>query len=686
MPDPGRPFILVTDASEDGGGGVLLQEGEGDGGEKRCRFLGHWGWKWSGARRRYAAFERELLAGILLLASQAELLKAAPAVVWMTDAAAIPAFLKAEPPTTNARRTRWWFFTRQFPLACHHVAGDKNELADQLSRGVATFEQVGLDLDAKAREAFQRMDAALDLSLVPVLPSSLTGTFAEAVAACEEGRGLEDGGWRHVGGAQWSREGDRLYKEVCLVVPPQRRHDLLSYLHAKLGHPGPLRVMAYVKLRYFFAGGVATVTEDLKAIGDSCEVCCRTKANRPRDRGRAGVLPLPEVCGSEVAFDLVGLGDGMKALFMMETLTAYTQAVVLPDGTTEAQVCRALWGHWLVPYGAPARFTADNDPRWTGREGPFRDLLELFGVEMHYTTPYASQTNGRCERGVAELRKALRKTEDRLPGMSWGDRLVVAVALLNATPREPSGWTPSELFHHGRPQWPENLSPLASLRSSLGVEVEAATGEVRAHMAEHRERRRLQGERRHPPTQVRVGCWVYVHRDRFPSKMHEPRLWHGPFLVDALHRREAQIVIGAHRLRVHLSQVKIAPAREEGAMEVAGGDGAEMTTEEMAAEGYYRTEQVLAHRRWGPRGFQVKVLWEDGTSTWTSLTNLLLPQAGGGLRASDDLAAYLREAGDGALTAAVEAKTGVPFSAMYPALPGNPPPSALVSHRPLQRS
>ena len=55
----------LSDASDLGGGGSILQMQD-----EQMRFLGHWAWKWSGARSSYAAFEKELLAGVLLLAAQ----------------------------------------------------------------------------------------------------------------------------------------------------------------------------------------------------------------------------------------------------------------------------------------------------------------------------------------------------------------------------------------------------------------------------------------------------------------------------------------------------------------------------------------------------------------------------------------------------------------------------------------
>ena len=51
------------------------------------------------------AFEKELLCGVLLLASQRQLIKMASVVLWLTDAAAVPDFLKTE-PHPQPRRAR----------------------------------------------------------------------------------------------------------------------------------------------------------------------------------------------------------------------------------------------------------------------------------------------------------------------------------------------------------------------------------------------------------------------------------------------------------------------------------------------------------------------------------------------------------------------------------------------------
>ena len=97
MPKAQGKIILVTDASNVGGGGTLIQwealEKEefnsaisewGTDGLNRGRTLrhsypgnewvlvplGHWNWRWNQTRGNYSTYEQELLAGMLVLSSQ----------------------------------------------------------------------------------------------------------------------------------------------------------------------------------------------------------------------------------------------------------------------------------------------------------------------------------------------------------------------------------------------------------------------------------------------------------------------------------------------------------------------------------------------------------------------------------------------------------------------------------------
>ena len=146
-------IVLVTDSSDLGGGSALfqwqtLQQAQipekfrtsgvkVDGtlknnypSEMRLVPLGHYNWKWSEARKKYTTWEKEILSGVLTIASQTRILQNLP-IVWMTDNEAATSFLKGEPPL-NKRLRRMYVFLHQFKLNIIHVAGCKNELCDFL--------------------------------------------------------------------------------------------------------------------------------------------------------------------------------------------------------------------------------------------------------------------------------------------------------------------------------------------------------------------------------------------------------------------------------------------------------------------------------------------------------------------------------------------------------------------------
>ena len=81
--------------------------------------LGHWNWKWNQARGNYSTYEQELLAGMLVLCSQARLLGSNP-VVWLCDQEPVRSFQKGPPPE-KAKLRRWWTYLSQLRLTVHHI-------------------------------------------------------------------------------------------------------------------------------------------------------------------------------------------------------------------------------------------------------------------------------------------------------------------------------------------------------------------------------------------------------------------------------------------------------------------------------------------------------------------------------------------------------------------------------------
>ena len=68
------------------------------------------------------------------------------------------------PPPEKVKLKRWWTYLSQLRLKVHYIPGIKNELSDYISRN--NFDAlIGESCKALAKEAFQRMDVQLDLSM-----------------------------------------------------------------------------------------------------------------------------------------------------------------------------------------------------------------------------------------------------------------------------------------------------------------------------------------------------------------------------------------------------------------------------------------------------------------------------------------------------------------------------------------
>ena len=119
---PKGEIVLITDASDVGGGGTIYQWQELNPAElTHCHYptnglnrdgslkhdyptsewrlvpLGHWNWIWNQARFNYSTYDQELLAGMLVLSSQSRLLGSIP-IVWLCDEEPVKSFQKGPPP------------------------------------------------------------------------------------------------------------------------------------------------------------------------------------------------------------------------------------------------------------------------------------------------------------------------------------------------------------------------------------------------------------------------------------------------------------------------------------------------------------------------------------------------------------------------------------------------------------
>ena len=184
-----------------------------------------------------STYERELLSGILLISGQSRLF-GSNSVVWLCDQESTETFLKGAPPE-NRKLRRWWTFLAQLKLNLYRVPGLKNELCDLLSR--ENFdEKISASSESLSREAFQKMDVHLDLTMskAELLSSLRKYNYVEEYGDIL--KALGDGSYALVDKELWSLSSTGiLRKEVQTCIPKKALGAALQWTHDVVGHPGP---------------------------------------------------------------------------------------------------------------------------------------------------------------------------------------------------------------------------------------------------------------------------------------------------------------------------------------------------------------------------------------------------------------------------------------------------------------
>ena len=675
-------IILVTDASNVGGGGTLfewqaLEKEEFDSAisqwgtdglnrddtpkhsypDDKCVLvpLGHCNWKGNQARGNYSTYEQELLAGMLVLSSQARLLGSNP-VVWLCDQEPVRTFQK-RPPPEEAKLRCWWTYLSQLRLSVHHIQGVKNECADYISRN-SFDDMIGDGSEELAKEAFSRMDVHLDLNM----------TMSRPLDGLQQVEYLKEFGdiWKRlakrlepalVDQEQWKRDNTYLWHEDRIVVPSDRIPALVKWIHESSGHVG-----ANCTLKLFKQWFHSTWTDDqlrktLQPIVDNCP-CRSCKPGDIRARGVYSTLPIPLCANSVLQVDYTEMhksGGYDFALVVTCALTRFTRVFPCTKHITGEEAIKILLEEWFCVFGAPEDINPDEDVRVRSDTGWYKRVLRSLNVQVSTGIPYTHTSNPLCERQIRVLKENVRiwckaeSTKDQV-------RLLPVISLMMFSQESSAtGYSPHELFM-GRPASFLDAPYPEDSYSTLGKwlkEQQEKVDKAKAMLQRVRERQWNKNNKHRVPASDQEGDWVLVHHSRLPawlrSTSDDP--YFGPYKILSVdgHRITVRcsprlggtLVCAGQKLKRYydpedlcgeeweLNDEEITALDLQGAaspIEVEGGLR-NMNAEEMAKEGFYLVKSVIGHRY--RQGWRLLTLWEGFAveeATWEPFSAFVLPE------------------------------------------------------------
>ena len=299
-----------------------------------------------------------------------------------------------------------------------------------------------------------------------------------------------------------------------LVVPTCLRRDILTSLHDRMGHQGFDRTFKLIQFRAYWPH----MTSDIRDYLQQCPRCLVAKPqtiNTPSNHLMA-TRPMEILAVDFTKLEMASNGIE-DVLVLTDVFSKFTQAI--PTRNQKAStVADILVNHWFSRYGIPERLHSDNGRCFEAEV--IYELLKRYRVEKSRTSPYHPEGNGQCERfnrTMHQLLRSLAKDEQ----LRWPDHLPDLMMAYNSTPHATTGFTPYRLMF-GR----ENrLEADAFLHTPVGDSLQKHSQTRDVNRAQERSRsaaarRRQHSDRRARPAAIKPGDHVLIkHHGTGRNKM-----------------------------------------------------------------------------------------------------------------------------------------------------------------------
>ena len=567
-PIPEGDFILDTDASGEGIGGVLSQIQDGE-----ERVLAYASRKLSKAERNYCVTRRELLAVVVYLKNFRQYLYGRK-VTLRTDHAALRWLLNFKNP--EGQLARWIQAISEYDVEIQHRPGKKHGNADGLSR--QPCKQCGRSqADAESSEVTESSGSQVEpvkpMARGVVAQPTLTSEVLREAQLADKSmswliRAKESGEsrppWREVSHAQaasktlWSlwdqlvvRDG-LLYRRWesdngktirwRLVMPEDHRKEVMSELHGGQlsGHLGVRKTEAKVRLRYYWPG----IAADIRSFVRCCDVCARRKS--PAKKGRA---PLQQyrvgVPMERVALDLLGplpkSDSGNRWILVVgDYCTKWMEAYPLPDATATT-VALKLVNEFICRFGVPQELHSDRGTNFESEV--FGEVCRLLGISKTRTTAYNPKSDGLVERFNKTLVNIVSVMIDpQRRQRDWDEFLPYATSAYRCTPQDSTGESPNMMMLGREVSLPIDLvTECEGVESDSGQDfvenlrtnMQSAHQRAQECLGKNAQRQKRNYDRRAAHRGFKEGQFVWLFN---PAKKKgvSPKLmlrWEGPWLI-----------------------------------------------------------------------------------------------------------------------------------------------------------
>jgi transposase InsO family protein len=551
VPDPNRPYTVMSDASDLGCGAVLLQDG---------RVVAFTSRKFTGAELNYATGEKELLGLIHALKEWRCYVEGSP-VRLLTDHHPLT-YLKTQ-AVLSRRQTRWMQFLERYDYTIEYQRGADNVVADPLSRH-PDFVSVAVTTRARAaREALEVQNVRAPAPEPPasselhVIEPEVAATDAvdppkrgrkrprelSIEDALREGYAQDDHFRDSAHTYDFDQDEDGLWwYNMRLVVPDVEalRTRIISEHHDTplAGHRGINKTIELVQRHFWWK----TLRGDVTSFVQTCDVCQRSKASRQAPAGLLRPLPVPGERWVSVTMDMVVKLPHTKrgydsVLVFVDRLSKYVHFVPTTEQLSAKGFAKLFVQNVVANHGMPQEVISDRGSTWHNKF--WKHVCRMVGLRHYMSTAYHPQTDGQSERTIQVLKDVLRAFVG--PHQSdWDTWLPLAQFAVNNSFHESIANTPFFVNYGMHPRTPMtvNLPTEAPEATDFVNHIQSCVQRASEAMERAQERMARYANKSRRDARFTVGDLVLLKSDHIRFKAKGARkLFHkyvGPFRVEAV--------------------------------------------------------------------------------------------------------------------------------------------------------
>ncbi|KAG8499167.1 hypothetical protein CXB51_005608 [Gossypium anomalum] len=391
QPEPGKEFVIYSDASMNGLGCVLMQEG---------KVIAYASRQLKPHEKNYPTHDLELAAIIFALRIWRHHLYGERCRIF-TDHKSLKYLMTQK--DLNLRQRRWLELLKDYELVIDYHPGKANVVADALSRKILfTLRALNTNLAMSNDGSILAEFRAKPVFFEEICEAQKDDNELQAKRVqCESG--IESDFWIGSDGCLMFRD------RICVPKNDELIRKILQEAHSSSLsiHPGSTKMYNDLKKLYWWVG----MKRDISEFVSRCLICQQVKAEHQVPSGLLQPVLVPEWKWDRVTMDFVtGFPLTLKKKdaiwIVIDKLTKSAHFIPIRMDYSLDKLAELYISEIVRLHGVPLSIISDRDPRFTSRF--WKKLQEALGTKLSFSTAFHPQTDGQSERVIQVLEDMLR--------------------------------------------------------------------------------------------------------------------------------------------------------------------------------------------------------------------------------------------------------------------------------------